>query len=58
MIKEYEQHVAERAEQGLPPLALDSQQVASLIELIKFLSVGQEKHLVDLLTHCVPLGVD
>lgn len=58
MIKEYEQHVAERAEQGLPPLPLDSQQVASLIELIKSPPAGQEKLLVDLLTHRVPPGVD
>ncbi len=58
MIKEYEQHVAERAEQGLPPLPLNSQQVASLLELIKSPPKGKDKLLLDLLTHRVPPGVD
>jgi len=58
MINEYEQHVAERAEQGLPPLPLDSGQVASLVELLKSPPAGQETLLLDLLTHRVPPGVD
>ena len=58
MIKEYQEHVKERAEQGLPPLPLNSQQVAALIELIKNPPAGQEQYLLELLIHRVPPGVD
>ena len=35
MLESYRQHVAEREQQGIPPLPLDAQQVVELIELIK-----------------------
>ena len=35
MLEAYRKHVEERANDGLPPLPLDAQQVADLIELIK-----------------------
>ena len=35
MLEAYRKHVAERLAEGLPPLALDAEQVAELIELIK-----------------------
>ncbi|KHD08261.1 bifunctional aconitate hydratase 2/2-methylisocitrate dehydratase [Candidatus Thiomargarita nelsonii] len=58
MLQEYQQHLEERASQGLPPLPLNTEQVAALIELIKNPPAGKEKTLLDLLTHRVPPGVD
>jgi len=58
MIGNYREHVAERQAQGLPPLPLDAQQVAELVELLKNPPAGEEQFLVDLLTHRVPPGVD
>lgn len=58
MIDNYRKHVAEREEQGLPPLPLNPQQVAELVELLKNPPAGEEKFLVDLLVHRVPPGVD
>ena len=58
MLQAYRQHVAERAELGIPPLPLSAQQTAALIELIKNPPAGEETFLLDLLTHRVPPGVD
>ena len=58
MLVAYRQHVAERAALGIPPLALDAKQTAELIELIKNPPAGEDKFLLDLLTHRVPPGVD
>jgi aconitate hydratase 2/2-methylisocitrate dehydratase len=57
MLSEYRKHVAERAAQGLPPLPLNPQQTAALVELIKA-NAPEGKELVELLTHRVPPGVD
>lgn len=58
MLDAYRKHIQERKKQGLPPLPLDADQVVSLIELLKSPPVGEEKLLLDLLTHRVPPGVD
>ena len=58
MLESYRQHVADRDAEGLPPLALDANQVADLVELIKNPPAGEEEFLVDLLIHRVPPGVD
>ena len=58
MLAAYRQHVEERARQGIPPLALNAEQVADLIELLKSPPAGEEETLVELLTHRVPPGVD
>lgn len=58
MLAEYRQHVAQRAEQGLPPLPLDEQQTAQLIELLNQLPAGEEDFLLDLFINRVPSGVD
>ena len=58
MIKEYRAHVAERTAQGLPPLPLNAEQTAALVELIKAPPIGEENFLVDLLVNRVPAGVD
>ena len=58
MLEAYRKHVAERAAEALPPLALDAQQVAELIELIKNPGKENTQELMDLLVHRVPPGVD
>ncbi len=58
MLKAYETHVQERAAQQLPPLPLNAEQVASLVELLKAPPAGQEKQLLDLLENRTPAGVD
>ncbi|PKM45194.1 MAG: bifunctional aconitate hydratase 2/2-methylisocitrate dehydratase [Gammaproteobacteria bacterium HGW-Gammaproteobacteria-1] len=58
MLKEYREHVEQRATEGLPPLPLDAKQVAALVELLKNPPKGEEQFLADLLTHRVPPGVD
>jgi len=58
MIEAYRKHVAERAAEGLPPLALNDKQVAELVELLKNPPAGEEQFLLDLLIHRVPPGVD
>ncbi|MBL8384328.1 MAG: bifunctional aconitate hydratase 2/2-methylisocitrate dehydratase [Burkholderiales bacterium] len=58
MLDAYRQHVAERAALGIPPLPLTARQTADLIELLKAPPAGEEKHLVELITHRVPAGVD
>ncbi|HEC73751.1 MAG TPA: bifunctional aconitate hydratase 2/2-methylisocitrate dehydratase [Methylophaga aminisulfidivorans] len=57
MLTEYQSHVEERAQQGLPPLPLDAEQVSALIEDLKKDSEHSEQ-LLELLIHRVPPGVD
>src|SRR5262245_1198860 len=58
MLNAYRQHAAERAALGIPPLPLDAQQTAELIELIKQPPAGEGAFLLDLLAQRVPPGVD
>ena len=58
MLAQYRQHAAERAAQGIPPLPLDAEQTAALVELLKAPPAGEEETLVELLTNRVPAGVD
>ncbi len=58
MLEAYRQHVEERGNEGLPPLALDAQQVSELIELIKNPPAGEEDYIMELLVNRVPPGVD
>jgi len=58
MLKAYREHVAERADQGIPPLPLDASQVAELVELLKAPPAGEDDFLLELLTERVPPGVD
>jgi aconitate hydratase 2/2-methylisocitrate dehydratase len=58
MLDAYKQHVQERANQELPPLPLEAEQVAALVELLKNSSSTDGEMLLDLLTHRVPPGVD
>ncbi|MDP6968698.1 MAG: bifunctional aconitate hydratase 2/2-methylisocitrate dehydratase [Gammaproteobacteria bacterium] len=58
MLEAYRNHIAERAQLGVPPLPLDAEQTAALVELLKQPPVGEEETLVDLLRNRVPAGVD
>lgn len=58
VLQAYRKHVEDRAAENLPPLALDAQQVAELVELIKAPGNEEPQVLLDLLVHRVPPGVD
>jgi aconitate hydratase 2/2-methylisocitrate dehydratase len=58
VLEAYRKHSQERAAQGIPPLPLDVEQVAALVELLKDPPVGEGAFLLDLLTERVPPGVD
>ncbi len=58
MLKEYRQHIAERAAQGVVPKPLNQEQVAGLVELLKSPPAGEEAFLLDLISNRVPPGVD
>jgi len=58
MLEAYRTHVDERAAQGIPPLPLDAEQTAALVELLKKPPAGEEAFLIELLEQRVPAGVD
>jgi aconitate hydratase 2/2-methylisocitrate dehydratase len=59
MLEQYQKHVAERAELGIPPLPLSAVQVAELVELLKKAPASDDgAALVELLAQRVPAGVD
>ena len=58
MLETYRNHVEERAQEGLPPLPLNEEQVVKLVELVKNSPAGEENYLLELLIHRVPPGVD
>ena len=58
MLENYRQHVADRAALGIPPLPLNAQQTADVVELLKNPPTGEEGFLLDLLRERVPAGVD
>lgn len=57
MLENYKKHCDERAQEGIPPLPLNADQVAQLTELIK-LENSEAELLIDLLENRVPAGVD
>ena len=58
MLEAYRKHVEERAALGVPPKALDADQTAALVELVKTPPAGEEEFVLDLLSNRVPAGVD
>ena len=58
MLTTYHTHMAERSAVGLPPLPLNAEQVASLVELLKVTpaSSSDAAELVDLLENRIPAG--
>jgi aconitate hydratase 2/2-methylisocitrate dehydratase len=55
---EYQKHAEERAQEDLPPLALNAEQVSALVELLKLPKLEDSEQCLELLIHCVPPGVD
>ena len=58
MLEAYQQHVEERAAEGIVPKPLSAEQVNELTELLKNPPPGQEAYIVDLIENRVPAGVD
>ena len=58
MLKAYQTHVQERAALQLPPLPLNAEQVASLVDLLKNPPAGSESQLLELIENQTPAGVD
>ena len=58
MLEAYRKHVAERAEQGIVPQPLTSEQTSGLVELLINPPAGEEAFLLELITDRVPAGVD
>ena len=58
MLKAYQDHVEQRAQEGLPPLPLDSEQVTALVSELKQANNTDSEKYLDLLIHRVPPGVD
>lgn len=58
LLEDYKKHTQERAELGVPPLALTADQVAQLVELLKASPVEDADYAIELFTQQVPAGVD
>jgi len=58
LIEEYKAHTAQRAELGVPPLALTADQTAQLVELLKASPIVDEAYAMDMFENKVPAGVD
>ncbi|MBS9783106.1 MAG: bifunctional aconitate hydratase 2/2-methylisocitrate dehydratase [Pasteurella sp.] len=54
----YQQHVDERAVEGIVPQPLNAEQTAQLIELLKQPPQGKEDYLLSLFENRIPAGVD
>ncbi len=58
MLNQYQDHVAERRAQGIPPLPLNPEQTAALCELLTKPPAGQERTLLELFETRIAPGVD
>lgn len=58
MLKAYQDHVEQRAQEELPPLPLEAEQVTALIALLKQAKNKDSEQCLELLIHRVPPGVD
>ncbi len=58
LLNEYKAHTKDRAELGVVPLALTSEQTAELVELLKKNTVEESDYVMELFTQKIPAGVD
>jgi len=58
LLKDYADHVAERAAKGIPPLPLNAEQTTCITKLLEQDSKYDESYLLDLIINRVPPGVD
>ncbi len=55
---EYQNHVAERSKEGVPPLALTKKQTEQVVELLQNIPEGKGQELLDLFKNRINPGVD
>src|SRR3972149_4956957 len=58
ILESYQKHIAERQKQGIPPLALNAEQVRALSGLLFDPPSGWEDFILELLKNHIPPGVD
>ncbi len=58
MLEQYRKHIEERATEGVVPKPISAEQMAVLVELIKYPPAGEEEFVLNLLVNRVPAGVD
>lgn len=58
LLKDYADHVSERAAKGIPPLPLNAEQTNCITKLLEQDSTYDSSYLLDLLINRVPPGVD
>jgi len=58
LLEEYKAHTTQRAELGVPPLALTAEQTAELVELLKASPIVDKDYAMDMFENKVPAGVD
>jgi len=58
ILESYQKHIAQRQEQGIPPLPLNAQQVKALTRLFFDPPHGLEDFMLELLKDHIPPGVD
>ena len=58
LLKDYADHVAERAAQSIPPLPLNAEQINCVTQLLEQGNNSESDYLLDLLINRVPPGVD
>ncbi len=58
LLKDYADHVAERAAKGIPPLPLNAEQINCVTQLLEKENISESDYLLDLLINRVPPGVD
>lgn len=57
-LNDYKAHTDERAALGVPPLALDADQTAQLVELLKASPIAEQDYAMDIFENKIPAGVD
>ena len=58
LLKDYIDHVADRASKGIPPLALNAAQANTVTELLEKAKPSESDYLLNLLKERIPPGVD
>ena len=58
LLKDYADHVTERAAQKIPPLPLNAEQINCVTQLLERENTSEIDYLLDLLINRVPPGVD
>ncbi len=58
LIENYKNHTADRADLGVPPLALTAEQTAELVELLKASPIVESDYAMDMFQNKIPAGVD